>query len=115
MTTAAAKLYRAAVRLRDLHPDMTLSQIQLLAVVADNPGIIQAEVFQRLGQTDSAVSRNIALLSDIGSRHRDGLELIDIRVNPQDRRERFLSLTRKGERLMVDLSMDLNSNRGASI
>lgn len=108
MNTAASKLYRAAFRMRDIHPDFTVSQLQLLCLVADNPGIIQAEVFQRLGQTDSAVSRNIALLTDIGTRYRDGLELIEVKVNLNDRRERLLSLTRKGERLFEDIEGDFN-------
>ena len=113
MTTAASKLYRAAFRLRDIHPDFTVSQLQLLCLVAETPGIIQAEVFQRLGQTDSAVSRNIALLTDIGTRYRDGLELIEVKVNPNDRRARLLSLTRKGKRLFEDIEGDFNGGKTA--
>ena len=105
--TAATKLYRAASRLRDLHVDMTISQLQLLCLVADNPGTTQAQVFKTLAQSDSAVSRNIALLTDIGTRYRAGLDLIKVEVNPEDRRERWLTLTLKGERLFTDIEKDM--------
>ena len=100
-------LFRALVRLRDLHDDMTVVQLQIICLVASNPNITQAELYRRLDVTDSAISRNIALLSDIGSRTRDGLGIIRLHINPNDRRERILEVTKKGERLLHALSQDL--------
>ena len=106
MDNAARAIYRAAFRLRDLHPDFTVSQLQLLALVALEPGCTQARVYERLAQSDSSISRNIALLSEIGNRYRGGLSLISVKVNQQDRRERLLFLTEKGKRLFRDIEGD---------
>jgi hypothetical protein len=38
----------------------------------------------------------MVLLSDIGLRGVEGLQLIELDVTPQDRRERFLRLSRDG-------------------
>lgn len=99
-------LHRALQRLRDVYPDMTISQAQAFLLVGWSPGVLQRQLYDELGQTDSAMSRNIALLSDIGSRYKDGLDLIRLEVDPDDRRARRLYLTRKGERLLNQIQED---------
>lgn len=103
----AGTLAEALGRLRELHGDMTVLQILVLLEVAKQESVTQSDLYRRLGVTDSAISRNIALLSDIGGRRTAPLNLIDVRVNPRDRRERNLSLTRKGQRLIDDMRGDL--------
>lgn len=102
---------RSLQRLRDLHEDFTALQLQILLLIAETPDITQVDIHKAVGVTDSAISRNIALLSSVGSRSRDGLGLIDFRTNPVDRRERFLTLTPRGVRLINDMEKDFKYAR----
>lgn len=100
-------LFSALARLRDRHADMTLLQAQCLALVAANPDITQIDLCRATGMSDATASRTIAMLTDIGSRAVEGMDLVRMTVNPEDRRVRLLSLTSKGKRLMDDLMVDL--------
>lgn len=102
-----ASLVRALARLRDLHADMTITQIMALFMIAERPGITQRDLHVVLGTTDSASSRIVALLSEIGSRNLEGLHLVEMKVNVQDRRERHLYLTPKGRRICEDITNDI--------
>lgn len=101
-------LVRALGRLRDRHADMTLQQAMTFFLVAQNPGITQRAIYETLGTNDSVASRTVAILSDVGSRNTPGLDLIEVKINPQDRRERILRLTPKGKRLMDDIVADFS-------
>lgn len=102
-----AQLFRALQRFRDLHPDVTALQVQVFLLVAETPGIPQSDLYKSLGVSDSAASRIIAILSDIGGRHTEGFKLIEVQVNPHDRRERRINLTTKGQRLADDVARDI--------
>jgi len=110
-TSTANALLRAFNRLRDLHSDMTLLQASFLMYVARSPGVSQRALYEALGSNDSVASRTLAILSDVGSRNTPGLGLINMRPNPQDRRERVVTLTPKGNRLMADLAEDIAIRR----
>ena len=109
--TVAGALIKVLARLRDRHADMTLLQAMFFFTVAQKPGITQRELYEALGSNDSVASRTLAILSDLGSRNTPGLDLIEMRTNPLDRRERIVRLTRKGERLMQDIMDDLAAIR----
>lgn len=94
-------------RLRDLHSEMTIQQAMFLVGVAGNPGITQRALYALLDTNDSVSSRTLALLSNVGNRSITGLDLVEMKVNPHDRRERILDLTPKGRRLFGDLQRDL--------
>lgn len=97
-----ARLVKVFTRLRDLHPDFTLNYAMLLFTVAANPGISQRKLYTDLGVTNSAASRALAVLSEAGLRDTPPLNLIRVDVMPEDRRERVLTLTSKGQRLVDD-------------
>jgi DNA-binding MarR family transcriptional regulator len=103
----ADKLFRVLRRLRDKHSDMTMLQGQALFLVAMKPGLSQRQLLAELNCNDSTVARIMALLSDIGDRKGPGLDLVVMKVNPLDRRERLLFLSPKGKRLMEDIALDL--------
>lgn len=103
----AGNLSGALGRLRDLHPDMTIMQAQFLLSIAAQPGITQRELYDHIESNDSVASRTIAILSDIGNRNTEPLHLIEVRLNPKDRREKNLHLTTKGARLVADLRKDV--------
>lgn len=107
----AGQLLGALTRLRDLHPDMTLLQSLFFLAVGNEPGITQRELYDRIESNDSVASRTIAILSDIGNRNTEALGLVEMRVNPKDRRERQLYLTPKGRRLLEDIQRDVGRLR----
>ena len=107
--TVTRALIKALGRLRDRHSDMTLQQAMSFFLVAEKPGITQRELYEALGTNDSVASRTVAILSDVGSRNTPGLDLVEMRINPEDRRERILRLTPKGRRLMDDIVNDLKT------
>lgn len=94
-------------RLQDLHPDMTVLQARMLATIASNPGITSRRLYDIVGSNDSTASRVLAILSDIGGRKVPALYMVDIAPNPEDRREKLLFLSAKGERLFETLAKDL--------
>lgn len=69
---------------------ITLSQFLILSVITDKPNIKQIEIANFLEQTQSAVSRQIDILSEKG--------FIKIVKNPENRRENFLRTTLSGEK-----------------
>ena len=97
-----SRLVKVFARLRDLHPDFSLNYAMLLFTVASNPGITQRKLYTDLGVSNSAASRALAILSDAGARDTPALHLIRVDVMPEDRRERVLTLTSKGQRLIED-------------
>ena len=102
----AAALIASLQRLRDLHPDMTLMQLQSLLLVARDPGVKQRELIRSIDTVDSTASRTIGLLSEHGSRRIHGLNLVRMEVNAGDRRERNCFLTTAGESLLKDIVQD---------
>jgi DNA-binding MarR family transcriptional regulator len=94
-------------RLRDRHPDMTVLQAQCFFTVAARPGISQRQLMNEMDSNDSTISRILALLSDLGDRKSAGLDLIEMKVNPMDRRERLMFLSPKGKRFIADVASDL--------
>lgn len=108
-SSVAGRMVKALSRLRDRHPDMSINQAMILFYIAAHPGVSQREVYGTLGMHNSAASRALAILSDLGSRDTQPLGLISIQVKPEDRRERLLALSPKGIRLMDDIAADLLS------
>jgi DNA-binding MarR family transcriptional regulator len=104
---AAKRLSRVTERLLDHHKDMTLIQALVLFRVAEKPGISQRDLYKYLGLNDSTVSRTLAILSDVGGRQAPPLNLVDVRISPEDRRERLLDLTPKGKRFLDDIATTL--------
>ena len=113
MESTARGLAAALSRLRDIHPDMTVLQAQMLFVIACHEGLSQRECYSLVGTNDSTASRVLAILSDIGGRSVAPMHLVAVRVNPEDRRERVLSLTRKGNNLLKDIQRDLTGGAHA--
>lgn len=62
------------------------------------------ELIEATGYSQSTISRNIAILSDIGTKERPGYGLIRIEHDPQDRRRQILCLSDKGIDLCVKLA-----------
>jgi DNA-binding MarR family transcriptional regulator len=87
---------------------MTLLQAMFFLVVAANPGLPQRRAYELLDTNDSNAARTIAILSDIGGRTIEPLDLIKVSIDPLDRRQRLLHLSPKGKELMMTIVGDLD-------
>lgn len=101
------RLMNAISRLEEQHTEMTLRQFHHLLYVAENPGTTVRETCRALGTSSSVASRNLALLTDVGSPGQKGLAYVEMRNDPDDRRVRRLHLTTKGVRVLQDIRRDL--------
>lgn len=90
--------------LRQVHPEMTVSQLQVFTLIVTNPGISMAQIAERTGLMEGSVSRIVALLSQYGSRTAEGLALFQMEQDTNDRRFRTLATTSKGKALVAQLA-----------
>ena len=104
------RVYHALGSVRALNPDATVSQVMALLYVAMKPNVKQTEIMRELTMRDSGQSSLISRLS-VGDKRNPGLELIEGRDNPQDRRERLLELTNKGDIFVDTLISRLDPKR----
>ena len=119
----ATRVVKALSRLREMHGDMTILQAMMFFRIASEPGVTQSTLWRELDTYDSVASRSVAILSSYGVKVRDPktgavaretkpLNLIEVRENPENRREKGLSLTNKGRKLMQDIISDLGLETG---
>jgi DNA-binding MarR family transcriptional regulator len=79
------------------HKKMPLSHFAAVVVIALRSEISAAELMSTIELDDSTVSRMTDLLSHWGRPGVEGLGLIDIRTDPNDKRRRLYSLSSKGQ------------------
>ena len=100
---AALKDFNRLLNLfQTLDPDMPTQTVRtyVLVALAHPEAVLMSNLAQQLGIAQSSVSRNVAALSDWTRHHREGLDLIEARENPLDRRQKLVSLTSKGQKLL---------------
>lgn len=90
-----------AVRLveafRTLHRDILANEMLTFLFAAQNDGIQMSELQDKLGLSQAAVSRNVNFLTKHGANTRDGLELLILVEDTDNRRRRRVYLTPKGK------------------
>jgi len=67
------------------------SQFKILKILQHATNIQQKQIAEKLGQTEASISRQMKLLVEAG--------LLQVTVNPANRREHITRLTSKGERI----------------
>lgn len=77
-----------------------LSQYRILLALQERDGISQNQIADNLHQTEASISRQVKLLKN--------KRLIDIKVNPGNRRERRVFLSDKGSQTTIDATETLN-------
>lgn len=82
-------------------PEMPAQTLSTLLLVAGNPGISMQKLAETLNIASSSTSRNVSALSKWKAFQKPGLDLVEAIDNPQNRREKLVSLTPKGERLVA--------------
>lgn len=81
---------------RNVYADMTMNQALTLMQIGLNPGTSQKRLTEALRLDDGTVSRISAVMSNRRSRGREGLGLIEIKLDSQDYRFRVQSLSNNG-------------------
>ena len=81
------------------HENLTASQLLLLATIAEEPGLPQRELAERIGRSAGAISRSVDTLGTSGRRgsKAPGLGWITIKSDPADDRTKRVYLTDAGE------------------
>lgn len=96
-------LIKAVEDLRNVYADMTLNQLQVLLLIAANPGITQRQIMEETGLPDSSTSRIVSIMGKFGNRGTGPFNLIDLVPSETDRRYKGLHLTKKGRALVEKL------------
>ena len=85
----------------NIAPDVTVQRLLVFLHVAQNEGLSQNELAEHLqGISTTALSRNLADLSEINSRKTAGPGLIEQHLDPDNLRKKRIFLTDKGQRFL---------------
>ena len=86
-----------------LSPDITAQRLLILLAVYFHEGLSQRELLRHLELTSiTALSRNLADLSDLTTKKEAGPGLLELRVDPMNLRAKRVYLTRKGTKFVQD-------------
>lgn len=107
--TACGKLIEAGKIVREFAGEINVSLYLTLMEIGqrhyrDEEAVTSKDLMDATGYSQSTISRNIAVLSDLGTREKPGYGLIHIEHDPQDRRRQLLRLSPKGVDLCVQLA-----------
>jgi DNA-binding MarR family transcriptional regulator len=104
------RLNAALAKARVHDPDMGVHDLMALLLVAKRDGrdpITQAELGEALALSAATKSRVVSRLTPEGTLGKPGLGLIRQEICESNRRERELTLTLKGRRLVADIEAAL--------
>jgi DNA-binding MarR family transcriptional regulator len=96
-------LMRVLEEFRKLDPDLPIQYALSFLTLATNEGLSLGELATRLGIAQSSASRNVAALSAWHSFGKPGLDLVEAREDPRERRRKLVTLTSKGHALVETL------------
>lgn len=96
-------LMRVLEEFRKLDPDLPIQYALSFLTLAANEGLSLGELATRLGIAQSSASRNVAALSAWHSFGKPGLDLVEAREDPRERRRKLVTLTPKGHALVETL------------
>jgi hypothetical protein len=85
---------------RTMHPRIEAQTIVTFLMVASHEGRTQQQIAELVGTTQSSVSRNLAALAQYGD---VALDLVTIRENPENRRQKEVRLTPKGRMVIQQI------------
>jgi len=93
-------------------PDITAQRLLILLAVHEHEGLSQRELLGELEDTSiTALSRNLADLSELTSRKGEGPGLVELRSDPMNLRIRRVHLTARGRRLVCEIEEALRGLR----
>jgi len=101
--SALSNLIAALAPFRVLNPNMPMQYVTALIQVALKQGESVREYARSTGVSESVMSRHFADLGDINRHHEEGLNLVEKKCDPMDRRTQRVKLTKKGQRLIGEM------------
>lgn len=107
-------LRSAMSELRRLDPDMKLTEVELLLMVAVKGEVGFKEIEESLDLPQQTASRYLAMLSSRKVKGQEGLGLVDRFEDPEDPRKKVVRLSHKGKRLMARINAILEGNENAA-
>ncbi len=107
MSRALIRFETIIEKLRDLDTEMQMQAAMTLSIVARvhqaGGDITVKEIGEKLGLSSASASRNIAVLSEWNRHDLRGHNLVQTIENPKKRVEKFVRLTKKGEKFIYEL------------
>jgi DNA-binding MarR family transcriptional regulator len=100
----ARRLARVCDDLIMLNKDLTVQQLLILLDIATHEGTPIVALAERIDSSLAATSRTIDILSSWGRRHKKRMGLVERREVPSDRRVRELFLTRRGHKVLAQIT-----------
>jgi DNA-binding MarR family transcriptional regulator len=100
---AAKRITTIIDEFRKLNPEMQAQQIVTFLTIAAKPLLTVSELGQSVGQSTSAVSRNVAALGKTHRGGKPGLDLVIYEDDVADRRLKRIRLNPQGLRIMATL------------
>lgn len=79
--------------------DRAIAFLTVAAHTVEHGYIDQNDMAERTGMPRATASRNVGVLSELGDRGKEGLGIVDVRFDPQDRRLRRVATNHKGASL----------------
>lgn len=98
------ELYERLEVLREVRSEMPIQTASVLLAIAMRPGILQRDLPDVVGISQSSVSRNINALSAWDRHDKPGLGLVTQKVGPRGARSPELHLTKAGKDLVKRLA-----------
>ena len=96
-------------QMRVIDPEIQAQTIAVFLEVARQPeGIKMQELAEKVGISQSSVSRNVAALSHMHRVGRPGYDLVVAFEDPAERRRKIVRLTPKGKRVAKELERVLD-------
>jgi DNA-binding MarR family transcriptional regulator len=91
----------ALAYLHRLDPDMNVLAVRVLLTISAQPGLTVGEIAEKLEAFSSTVSRVVARLGKRGGQGNNaGLHLIEMEEKAEDARQKMITLTPKGRKVM---------------
>lgn len=103
--TIFMRLQLAMDEFRRVYPEAGLLTFQVFLTVAQTPGVSGQDLLRRVGASQSSVSRQLLLLSEMTWHgKKPGLDLVEAIADPNDRRGKLSYLTNKGRSLAATIA-----------
>jgi DNA-binding MarR family transcriptional regulator len=109
-TDAETKTFRAAQKVssiieefRKLNAEMQAQQMAIFLAVVAKPGSTISDIAKVTGHSTGTVSRNVSALGQIHRKGMPGLDILVAKEDPMDRRNKRITITPKGKRIMATL------------
>lgn len=96
----------ALAQFADINREMSVLQMRVFVCIALRKRVTVSEAAKSLGMSSPNVSRCIAVLSDftVARRKAEPLGLVQLEVDPMDRRVKYIVLTEKGKAFAESLT-----------